>query len=154
MSYSLNYTKDSFAAEEVVENVMLQLWENRLKFEKINDIKSYLYTMVKNGSINALKQQQKLVELDESISDEILEFDYNILEEEVYPALIVALNSLPEKCKEVFELSCLQGMKYKDIAQQLAISVNTVKSQRARAIELLKEKLKDHADLLFFLLFL
>lgn len=146
--------KDNFAAEEVVENVMLQLWENRLKFEKINDIKSYLYTMVKNGSLAVLKQQQKNVNLDESISDDTLEFDFNILEEEVYSVLIDALNSLPEKCKEVFELSCLEGMKYKDIAEQLAISVNTVKSQRARAIELLKEKLKNHSELLFILLFL
>lgn len=110
--------------------------------------------MVKNGSVTALKKQQKNVKLDESLSDDVLEFDFNILEEEVYAVLIEALNSLPEKCKEVFELSCLEGMKYKDIAEQLAISVNTVKSQRARAIELLKERLKNHSELLFILLFL
>lgn len=146
--------KDNFAAEEVVEDVMLELWENRLKFEKVNDVKSYLYTMVKNGSLAALKKQQKNVKLDESLSDDVLEFDYNILEEEVFSVLIDALNSLPEKCREVFELSCLEGMKYKDIAEQLAISMNTVKSQRARAIELLKEKLTNYPELLFILLFL
>jgi len=154
VSYSFNYVKDNFAAEEVVENVMLQLWENRLKFEKVNDVKSYLYTMVKNGSVAVLKKQQKNVKLDESISDDVLDFDFNVLGEELYSTLIDALNSLPEKCKEVFELSCLEGMKYKDIADQLQISVNTVKSQRARALELLKEKLKNHSELLFILLFL
>lgn len=133
---------------------MLQLWENRLKFEKVNDVKSYLYMMVKNGSVTALKKEQRNVKLDESFSEEILDFDFNVLEEEVYSVLIEALNSLPEKCKEVFELSCLEGMKYKDIAEQLNISVNTVKSQRARAIELLKEKLKYHPELLFILLFI
>jgi RNA polymerase sigma factor (sigma-70 family) len=137
----------------VVGNVMLQLWENRLKFEKIDDVKSYIYMMVKNGSLDVLKKQNKKVKLDESISDDILEFDFNILQEEVYAILINALDSLPEKCKEVFELSCLEGMKYKDIAQQLNISINTVKSQRARAIELLKVKLINYPELLFFLLF-
>ncbi len=132
---------------------MLQLWENRLKFEKIDDVKSYIYMMVKNGSLDVLKKQNKKVKLDESISDDILEFDFNILQEEVYAILINALDSLPEKCKEVFELSCLEGMKYKDIAQQLNISINTVKSQRARAIELLKVKLINYPELLFFLLF-
>lgn len=141
-------------AEEVVENVMLQLWENRLKFEKIVDVKSYLYRMVRNGSLLVLKKEIKSVELDKSLSEDAPEFDFNILEEEIYAVLIDALNSLPEKCKEVFELSCLEGMKYKDIAEKLNISVNTVKSQRARAIELLKEKLKNHSELLFILLFL
>lgn len=154
VSYSYTYVKDNFLAEEVVENIMLQLWENRVKFEKIDDVKSYLYTMVRNGSLLALKKEQKSAELDYKLSDETVDFDFNILEEELYSTLVDALNSLPEKCKEVFELSCLEGMKYKDIAEQLNISVNTVKSQRARAIELLKEKLKNHSELLFILLFL
>ncbi|PXY42105.1 hypothetical protein DMB65_02390 [Flavobacterium cheongpyeongense] len=154
VSYSFGFVKDNFMAEEVVENVMLQLWENRLKFEKIVDVKSYLYRMVRNGSLLVLKKEIKSVELDKSLSEDAPEFDFNILEEEIYAVLIDALNSLPEKCKEVFELSCLEGMKYKDIAEKLNISVNTVKSQRARAIELLKEKLKNHSELLFILLFL
>lgn len=145
--------KDKFEAEEVVENVMLQLWEDRLKFEKVDDVKSYIYKMVKSGSLGALKEQQKKVKLEDEASDNVLEFDFNILEEEVYAVLITALDSLPEKCKEVFELSCLEGMKYKDIALQLNISINTVKSQRSRAIELLKTKLTNYPELLFFLFF-
>jgi RNA polymerase sigma-70 factor (family 1) len=154
VSYSYSFVKNDFLAEEVVGNVMLQLWENRLKFEKIIDVKSYLYTMVRNGSLLILKKEKKAVELDDDLSHETLDFDYNIAEEELYSTLIEALNSLPEKCKEVFELSCIEGLKYKDIAQQLDISINTVKSQRARAIELLKVKLKNHSELLFLLLFL
>lgn len=133
---------------------MLQLWEDRAKFEKINDVKAYLYTMARNSCLLVLKKEKPNVMLDDSLKDDMADFDFNILEEELYAVLIEALNSLPEKCREVFELSCLEGMKYKDIAQQLQISVNTVKSQRARAIELLREKLKDHSELLFILLFL
>lgn len=154
VSYSFKYLKDKFEAEEVVENVMLQLWEDRLKFEKVDDVKSYIYKMVKSGSLGVLKEQQKKVKLEDEASENVLEFDFNILEEEVYAVLITALDSLPEKCKEVFELSCLEGMKYKDIALQLNISINTVKSQRSRAIELLKTKLTNYPELLFFLFFL
>lgn len=154
MSYSYGFVKDNFLAEEVVGNVMLQLWENRVKFEKIIDVKSYLYTMVRNGSFLILKNEQKGIQLNNELSHETLDFDFNILEEELYATLIEALNSLPEKCKEVFELSCIEGLKYKDVAEQLNISINTVKSQRARAIELLKIKLKNHSELLFLLLFL
>ncbi|MEN2487164.1 RNA polymerase sigma-70 factor [Flavobacterium sp. B11] len=154
VSYSYGFVKDSFLAEEVVGNVMLQLWENRVKFEKIIDVKSYLYTMVRNGSFLILKKEQKGTELNNELSHETLDFDFTILEEELYATLIQALNSLPEKCKEVFELSCIEGLKYKDVAEQLNISINTVKSQRARAIELLKVKLKNHSELLFLLLFL
>ena len=154
MSYSYGFVKDNFLAEEVVGNVMLQLWENRVKFEKIIDVKSYLYTMVRNGSFLILKNEQKGIQLNNELSHETLDFDFNILEEELYATLIEALNSLPEKCKEVFELSCIEGLKYRDIAEQLNISINTVKSQRARAIELLKVKLRNHSELLFLLLFL
>lgn len=154
MSYSYGFVKDNFLAEEVVGNVMLQLWENRVKFEKIIDVKSYLYTMVRNGSFLILKKEQKGIQLNPELSHETLDFDFNVLEEELYSTLIQALNSLPEKCKEVFELSCIEGLKYKDVAEQLNISINTVKSQRARAIELLKVKLKNHSELLFLLLFL
>lgn len=133
---------------------MLQLWENRVKFEKIIDVKSYLYTMVRNGSLLILKKEQKVVALKDELSHETLDFDFKIVEEELYVTLIEALNSLPEKCKEVFELSCIEGLKYRDIAEQLNISINTVKSQRARAIELLKVKLRNHSELLFLLLFL
>ncbi|MFH6937542.1 sigma-70 family RNA polymerase sigma factor [Flavobacterium sp. FlaQc-30] len=154
VSYSYGFVKDNFLAEEVVGNVMLQLWENRVKFEKIIDVKSYLYTMVRNGSFLILKKEQKGIQLNPELSHETLDFDFNVLEEELYSTLIQALNSLPEKCKEVFELSCIEGLKYKDVAEQLNISINTVKSQRARAIELLKVKLKNHSELLFLLLFL
>ena len=133
---------------------MLQLWENRIKFEKINDVKAYLYTITRNSCLSTLKKELKNIELNDSLKEEVAEFDFNILEEEIYSVLIEALNALPEKCKEIFELSCIEGMKYKDIAEQLHISVNTVKSQRAYAIELLKKKLKNQPQLLFILLFL
>ena len=64
-----------------------------------------------------------------------------MIEEETHSLLYQALETLPNKCKEVFVQSCLNGLKYEDIAEEMQITLNTVKSQRARAIQLLKERL-------------
>ena len=142
--FSLNYVDEKFAAEEIVETTLLKLWQNRQKVDKIKNLKSYLYTMVRNASIDYNKKEKKFVRLEIDKHDAVSQKSQFIIEEETYAILFQALEKLPEKCKKVFELSCLEGMKYKDIAEDLQISINTVKSQRARAIELLKNQLKDY----------
>ncbi|SFS64954.1 RNA polymerase sigma-70 factor, ECF subfamily [Zhouia amylolytica] len=154
LSFCEKYVKDTYAAEEIVEECMLYLWERKSDMNKIDDLKSYLYTMVKHKSYAYLKQTQKVVSLDAYKDDALSQEDAYIIEEEVHAILISALEKLPERCRKVFELSCLEGLKYKDIAEDMDISVNTVKSQRARAIELLKIQLKDHPILLGYLAFL
>lgn len=142
--FSLSYVDDKFAAEEIVENTLLKLWQKRNKLDKIKNLKSYLYTMVRNASIDYNKKEKKFVRLDVEKHDSFPQRDQYIIEEETHAILFQALEKLPEKCRKVFELSCLDGVKYKDIAEDLQISINTVKSQRARAIELLKSHLKNH----------
>lgn len=143
-SFSLNYVDNQFAAEEIVEIVLLKLWQKREKVDKIKNLKSYLYTMVRNASIDYIKKEKKFVRLNIEQHDVISQKNQLIIEEETYAILFQALEKLPEKCRKVFKLSCLEGVKYKDIATDLQISINTVKSQRARAIELLKKDLKGH----------
>jgi len=95
--------------------------------------------------LDLLKKNEKTVSLDTLAGRESLTTTDNfIIEEEVHATLYHALASLPPKSRRVFELSCLEGLKYSEIADEMGISLNTVKSQRARAIELLKEMLKDY----------
>jgi len=141
-AYSFQYVKDRFVAEEIVENTMVILWERRRKMDTISSVKSYLYAIVRNASLDYLKKQNKRIPLDLDSHDLSVSLDPFVLEEEVHGLLNEALNSLPEKCRKVFKLSCIEGIKYKDIAEDMQISLNTVKSQRARAIQLLKQKLK------------
>lgn len=150
-TYSLNYVEDRYAAEEIVENVLLKLWQKRHKLDKIKDLKSYLYAMTRNAALDYLKKEKKFVRLDVKKHDSITLKDSFIIEEETYAILFQALETLPTKCRKVFELSCLDGIKYKDIAEDLQISINTVKSQRARAIELLKSYLKNYPFYQIFL---
>lgn len=151
-AYSFKFVKDKYEAEEIVEDCFVILWEKRENLMHIEDIKSYLYTMVRNASFKYLDKSTKVVPLRFIHLKEVAPIDNDIIEEEVHSVLLFeALQKLPNKCREVFELSCLKGMKYKDIAEDLNISLNTVKSQRSRAIELIKKQLKSNPFLMFFL---
>lgn len=152
-SFSLQYVDDTYAAEEIVEEALLKLWQKRHKLAKVENLKSYLYTMVRNASLDFLKKEKKYVRLDVKKHGSITIKEHYIIEEETHAILYQALESLPKKCRRIFELSCLDGVKYKDIAEDLQISINTVKSQRSRAIELLKAHLKKYSFFYFFFVF-
>lgn len=152
ISYSFKYVKDKFAAEEIVEDCLVILWEKREELAHIDDIKPYLYTMIRNASFKYLEKSKKVISLKKKHHDSAIAIEQDIIEEEVHAIILYkALETLPEKCRKVFELSCLKGVKYKDIATDLDISINTVKSQRSRAIELLKKQLKNNPFLMFLL---
>lgn len=151
LSFSLKYVKDQFVAEEVVEECMLYLWERRMDLEPVKDLKSYLYTMVKNKCFSYLRNNYKEIPLETANYETISQEDQYIIEEETHAILMKAVEELPEKCKKVFKMSCIDGMKYKDIASEMDITVNTVKSQRSRAIELLKRSLKGQQFVVIYL---
>lgn len=144
-AFAMKYLHDQEAAKEVVEDAMVVLWEKREKFENLLALKSYLYNTVRNGSLDYLKKLSKNTSIDELTGHEsFVTADNYILEEEVHATLYQALAALPAKCRRVFELSCIEELKYSEIADDMGISLNTVKSQRARAIQLLRDILKDH----------
>lgn len=152
IAYSYKYVKDKYIAEEIVGECLAILWEKRAGLSHIEDLKSYLYTMVRNASFKSLENNSRVISLKNEHIKYIIDIEHDIIEEEVHGVLLLqALDALPIKCREVFELSCLRGMKYKDIAEDLNISLNTVKSQRSRAIELLKKQLKNNPFLMTFL---
>ncbi|MGY0408453.1 MAG: RNA polymerase sigma factor [Polaribacter sp.] len=153
-AFSFKYVQDTYAAEEIVENTMLMLWEKRKSLDTIKNFKAYLYASVRNASFHYLKNKKKVVPINIDVHDTMEYFNQNIIEEETHKLLIDSLNSLPKKCKKVFELCCIEGLTYKEVAEELQISVNTVKSQRSRAIELCKEKLKNTPYYLLLLHFL
>ena len=154
--FAMKFVKDHESAEEVVEDAMVVLWEKREKFEDLAALKAYLYTTVRNGSLDYLKRNGRNTSLDAlENSQSFATTDDYILEEEVHAVLYQAMASLPKKCRRVFELSCIDELKYSEIAADMGISLNTVKSQRARAIQLLKEILKGHPyHMLIFYAFL
>ncbi|WP_394973536.1 RNA polymerase sigma-70 factor [uncultured Croceitalea sp.] len=151
-AFSLNFVHEKFDTEEIVGDVFVKLWRKRGKLDKVEHPKSYLYRMCYNASMDFIKKKGNApIRLNPKTHGTSTIMKELIIEEEVHSILFKAMDSLPKKCRRVFELSCIEGLRYKDIAEDLQISLNTVKSQRSRAIELLRVQLKDYSFLYLLL---
>ncbi|MCG8581664.1 MAG: RNA polymerase sigma-70 factor [Bacteroidales bacterium] len=143
--FAQQFLPDQADAEDVVQNAFIKLFENFEKGKHINVVKGYLYKTIRNKCINLIKhekvkQRHAQQAEKESFSEEF--FLEKVLEEETMTALVNAINTLPNQCKEILMLS-LNGLKNNEIAEDLNISINTVKSQKLRSYRRLREQLKD-----------
>ncbi|SFD01138.1 RNA polymerase sigma-70 factor, ECF subfamily [Chitinophaga sp. CF118] len=135
---------DKPAAEDVVTDVFIKLWEKRGSFNTEENIKAFLYISTKNACRNILKHKSHIKKYEESTKYPIYQEDLvldKILFTEVYWTLYNAIEKLPNQCQNVLKMSYLEQMKNQEIADKLNISINTVKTQKARALLLLRKKL-------------
>ena len=151
MAFSRKILVDEDDAREVVQKVFINLWEKREEFDLSKSVKSYLFTSVHNGSLNVIRDRKKFSA--EEVPDMAGAWDVSAQIEsmELEEKINEALASLPEKCREVFELSRFDGLKYNEIATQLGISVKTVENQMSKALKILREKLLKYLTLLLWL---
>lgn len=141
--FALKYMKDEQTSEDIVQEVMSDLWDKRQSINVKISLKAFLYASVKNRCLNQLKKsvsdEQKLSDY-LSVESESID-DFNYIQEEVHANLYKAINSLPEKSREVVILS-MREMSNAEITEELDISVNTVKSNKKRAYRMLREMLR------------
>jgi RNA polymerase sigma-70 factor (family 1) len=139
--FSKAITRSHEVAEEVVEDVFVKLWTNRHKIRDIDNLTVYLYVSVKNRSLNTLSQMAR--ELVKAPFDD-LDIEVNDLAGNPYDLLITAemmqkmqqaVDNLPPRCKMIFKLVREDGLRYKEVAEILSISVNTIDVQMAIAIQ-------------------
>jgi RNA polymerase sigma-70 factor (ECF subfamily) len=142
--YSISLTKSQEAAQEIASEAFIKLWKNRESIAEYRKVKFLLYRIVYNASIDFIREQksrQKFLSTLNSISapsqSSVLE---NLIEIETHHRIYLLLSHLPTRCRQVFQMFYLEDKPVKEIAKELGISVNTVKSQKQRAVQLLKEK--------------
>ncbi|MCW0481317.1 RNA polymerase sigma-70 factor [Gaoshiqia sediminis] len=142
--FSNKYLEDMDLARSLVQEVFVDLWTKRENIALKYSVKSYLYTAVKNRSIDYLRTVRKNVKLS-AVGDCQLETPFrDALEEaELNDRINKSINELPEKCREVFVLCRFEGLKYSQIAEKLNISVKTVEMQMGIALKKMREKLSD-----------
>ncbi len=153
--FAQKYLGDQDTSKEIVHSVFLKIWENRTGFDWEKPAKSYLFTSVYNRSMNRIRDNKKFVEpVDTAESPEIEagEFHDTMELSELESKINRVIESLPEKCREVFKLNRFEGKKYGEIADILGISIKTVETQMSKALKVLKTELKDYIYL--FVLFL
>jgi RNA polymerase sigma-70 factor (ECF subfamily) len=153
------YLQDLDAAEETVQEVFVKFWEARESIEIKQSAKAYLSTAVKNSCLNQLKHlkikedykqhNQREIELEQNRDS-----DDSVLNSELNDKIKMAVDALPQSRKEIFLLSRYEGLKYKEIAEKLNISIKTVENQMGSALKYLKTELSEYlVTLVYFILF-
>jgi len=142
-NFCSKYLQDRGDIEDVVQEVLVKLWQNHHKIELQKDVKYYLFTSVKNKSIEIIRSRKRKQEILDTITPE-KNFQEPVGDE---PDLIIlkeklqsSIRQLPPKCQEIFVMNKVNGLTYNEISAELKISVKTVDNQMRRAFKLLREK--------------
>jgi len=140
--FAQNFLKDSEYARDVVQMTFIKLWEKRYGLNPEQALTSYLFQITRNICINEInyqnaeKRQIKISNNSIDSNDPLSK----IIESEKIGMLTKIIHELPEKCREIFELSRFSGLKYHEIAQKLNISIKTVETQMGIALKRIKVK--------------
>ncbi len=144
-AFAQNYIADRSATEDLVQEVFVNLWNQHENLENIQSVKAFLYTSVRNKCLNYLKHlkvKDKYAKVAENdMESEVFFFDH-VIEEETHRLIYNAIRELPPKCRDILLLS-INGLKNHEIAEELHISLNTVKTQKSIAYRQLRIKLKE-----------
>jgi len=136
--------RDRAAAEEIAQDVMLELWKRRDSLRLEATLRAYLLRATRNRSLNRVRHQRIVQRAEPFAADEIAPVapaDRETVQSEIDAALRDAVDGLPPRCREVFELSRVQGLSYAEIAHAMEISVKTVEAQMGKALRTLRERL-------------
>lgn len=162
--FANEYVLSEEDAKNIVHDVFAELWENKRMLGISLNLVAYLFTAIKNKCLNHLRHRLVVHETTSRLQEEYLLslrmnldslelFDQRLFsEEDIEKEVSRALDTLSEKCRTIFIMSKLEGKKQKEIARELAISVNTVETQMGIAYKKLRAELKDYLPLFLFIL--
>jgi RNA polymerase sigma-70 factor (family 1) len=149
LSYSI--VRSTEAAEEIVSDVFIKLWQLRSRLNEIENLKVYLFTIAKNFSINYIHKHYKNVpcRIDDIDIEPVVAVgnpEDLCISAETINQIRQAIIELPPQCRLVFQLVKEEGLKYKEVAEILGLSVFTVRNQLAIAIQKIAAKLPAYSD--------
>ncbi|MFN4144803.1 MAG: RNA polymerase sigma-70 factor [Runella sp.] len=145
-NYAFKILHSPETAEEVASDIFLKIWRNRERIEIQSSFDSYLFRAVRNQCFDYLKSQPKMPDLDISeINHEQIESTPSPEQEmaywQLYEKVEAAIEKLPTQCKLIFRMSRDEGLKYREIADKLGLSIKTVETQMGRALKSLRDEL-------------
>jgi len=147
--HARRYLIEHEVAEEVVQDMFYKMWERRESLIINSSISAYLYRAVTNHALNYIKYQGHARKYREFIGfraeeQKTISAHDTLVHNDLEKQLIGLVQAMPERRRMIFEMSRLEGLRYTDIAERLGISLKTVEVQMSKALEYMREHLRDY----------
>lgn len=143
--------RDKATTEDLAQDVFIKFWEKRKQLNITSSVAAYLHRMGTNEAISYLRRK-KIFEseevLEQNITNEHDSAEAQLLQSELQKNVTAAINSLPPKCRAIFQLSRFEELTYREIAEQLGISIKTVENQMGKALRVMRQKLRGYLGFL------
>jgi RNA polymerase sigma-70 factor (family 1) len=147
--FSNKMVGDKQEAEDIVQNAFVSYWNSKETLgSEPGVVKSFLYTTVRNACMDLLRHRMVVQKFRAQLADDPAEENFvetEIIHAEVLSEIFNAIGLLPPGCRQVLEMSYLGGKSNQEISNDLGVSINTVKTQKQRALQLLRLKLSSTA---------
>lgn len=144
-NYIYSFTKNQDQAKDIVQNAMFKIWNTRHKIKDRKFGKNYIYKIAYNLFVDEYRKTKKelnyLDEIKKTALDYFVEEDDDNLKKK-HDLIAIEIQNLPPKCREAFLLNKKHGLKYKEVAEELNISVKTVELHISKALKRIKKKLE------------
>jgi RNA polymerase sigma-70 factor (ECF subfamily) len=156
--FGFQLIRDRPAAEDIVKDTFIKLWQKQQDFGTPQNVKAFLYITVRNACLNYLRHMQVREATNKELSylgmDREEAYVLNsMIRTEVMQEIHAEIEKFPEKRRHIFKLAYLEGLKNEEIANMLNISISTVKTQKARAILALRVHFTDHQLVMLFIFY-
>lgn len=141
------FIRDRSLVEDLAQNVFIRFWEKRQRVNIQTSIGAYFHRMAINEALGWLRKNKgkETEEISPNTQEkQTYSVEDDFLQNELQAQVTTAINTLPPKCRTVFQLSRFEDLTYKEIAEKLGISVKTVENQMGKALRVLRAELKDY----------
>lgn len=156
--YALSLVKNKEYAQEILQDVFVQVWLKRNTLKPELSFKSFVFTITKNLSYNFLVKASNETRLHKEVFYKAAvshtQVDEHMLDMEYEALKKLAIDNLPPKRRKIFEMSRIEGKSYKDISSELGISTQTVKNQMSQALANITVYLESYGGITMSILFL
>ena len=136
--FAISFVRSPEVAEEIVSDVFIKVWKKRAGLNRIHNLKLYLFISTKNGALNHLRSQKKVFLQPEQYFVQLQSICFNpeklMLTAEMMNRVQKAISDLPPRCQLIFKLIKEDGLKYRDVAELLQLSIKTIENQMAIAL--------------------
>jgi RNA polymerase sigma-70 factor (family 1) len=151
--YAFRIVDDRHTAEEIAGDAFIKLWKRHTLFDNSRAIKSWLYTTVRHDCLHYLKQEQKTLTQQEHLAKDQKNIHesfvlHEMIRAEVLREIYKNIESLPGACRNIFRMLYIQGKTVREIADELQLSISTIKNHKARGIALLRNRFPDFSILI------